>query len=89
MKLLVESTQPVQSFISDEHNIILYTVTKTTENKFYKINPRGVVIDSLVLVDSPFNIAFIRGVIINKVKYQYYKWVSNGNKQPFYILFKT
>jgi len=89
MKLLVESTQPVQSFLSDEHNIILYTVAEKIENKFYKINPSGEVIDSLVIVDSPFNIAFIKGYMINKVKHQYYKWVSNGNRQPFDIVIQN
>ncbi|MFD0793649.1 hypothetical protein ACFQZX_08470 [Mucilaginibacter litoreus] len=81
MTLLLESTEDIQSFLTPDNEVIVYTIPQKTANSFYKISKSGVVIDSLTINCRPTDIAFVKGYIIDKKNHQYYKWSFDGNKQ--------
>ncbi len=86
MTLLLESMEDIQSFLTANNEVIIYTVADKTENSFYKIAKNGVVTDSLTIMCRPSDIAFVKGFIIDKEKHQYYKWSFDGNKQAINIV---
>ncbi|MET3880963.1 hypothetical protein [Chitinophaga sp. OAE865] len=80
LDLLFKSEENIQSFLTEENNVIIYTVHGKTENTFYKIAPHGEVIDSLKIDRRAADLAFVQGFIIDKEKNEYYRWTFNGNK---------
>ena len=82
LDLLFESQENIQSFLTGDNNVIIYTVHGKTGNTFYKIAPGGDVIDSLKIDRRAADLAFVQGFIIDKEKNEFYKWAFNGNKAP-------
>lgn len=80
LDLLFESQENIQSFLTEENNVIIYTVRGKTDNTFYKISPDGDVIDSLKIDRRAAELAFVKGFILDKEKNEYYNWTFNGNK---------
>lgn len=89
MQLLLESTEDIQSFLTSDNHVIIYTVSGKTENLFYKISPTGDIIDSLMINSRHTNIVFVKGFIIDKDTHQYYKWSFDGSKQPIHATVKN
>jgi len=89
MSLLLQSTEDIQSFQTPDNQIIIYTIQAETENSFYKINPSGVITDSLKIDSKPAYITFVKGFIIDKRNKQYYSWSFNGSKEPIDILLQN
>jgi hypothetical protein len=82
LSLLFESNEDIESFLTPENNIILSTVSDKEEKSYFKLNPEGLVIDSLKLNSDARDIAFLKGFIINRKTHQYYMWSFNGSKSP-------
>lgn len=80
LELLFESEENIQSFLTEENNVIIYTVHGKRENTFYKIAANGDIIDSLKIDRRAGDLAFVKGFIIDKEMNEYYKWSFNGNK---------
>jgi hypothetical protein len=85
LHLLFESGEKIQSFLTGESNVIVYTVHGKRENMFYKIASNGDVIDSLRIDSRAGDLAFVNGFIIDKEMNEYYKWSFNGNSAPIKI----
>jgi hypothetical protein len=85
LDLLFESEENIQSFLTEENNVIIYTVHGKMGNTFYKIAPGGDVIDTLRIDRRAGGLAFVKGFIIDKEMGEYYKWSFNGNKAPIAI----
>lgn len=82
LDLLFESEKNIQSFLTEENNVIVYTVHGKRGNTFYKIAANGDVIDTLKIDRRTGDLAFVKGFIIDKEVNEYYKWSFDGNKVP-------
>lgn len=85
MSFLLESTQEIQSFLTPDHHVILYTVPDKNIHSFFKLSRVGNIIDSLTINARPAEIAFVKGFILDKKNHQYYPWSFTGNKKPVNI----
>jgi len=85
MSLLLESSEEIQSFLTSDNQIIIYTVPDKNIHSFFKVNRTGSIIDSLTINARPAEIAFVKGFILDKKNHHYYSWSFNGNKKPINI----
>ncbi|SMP07670.1 hypothetical protein SAMN06264346_101679 [Chryseobacterium profundimaris] len=89
MTLAFQSTEDIQSFITSDNQVIIYTISSVKENSFYKISPAGEIIDSLKLHIKPVHIVFVKGFIIDIKNQQYYTWGFDGNKKPIKMILQN
>ncbi|MVN91273.1 hypothetical protein [Mucilaginibacter aquatilis] len=85
LKLLITGQEEIQSIITKDNNVILYSISDKDTNTFIKLNGDGDVIDSLVISCRPYNLAFVNGFIIDKKNNEYYNWSLTGKKTPIKI----
>lgn len=85
LELLLESEENIQSFLTEENDVIIYTVHGKRNNTFYKLGIDGEITDSLRLDRRGGDLAFVKGFIIDKEMNEYYTWSFNGNKVPIKI----
>lgn len=85
LSLLFESEENIQSYLTKDNYVIIYTVHGKQDNRFYKIATSGEVVDSLKIGGSAGDLAFVKGYIIDKENSEYYKWSFNGDRNPIKI----
>ncbi|MEA1849658.1 hypothetical protein U9K52_12105 [Chryseobacterium sp. MHB01] len=86
MSLLLESTEEIQSFLTPDQQVIIYTIPKKNTHSFFKVSRSGSIIDSLTINGRQAEIVFIKGFILDKKNLQYYSWSFSGNKRPINII---
>ncbi|WP_295768958.1 hypothetical protein [uncultured Mucilaginibacter sp.] len=85
LKQLITAQEEIQSIITKDNNVILYSISDKDTNTFIKLNGDGDVVDSLVITCRPYNLAFVNGFIIDKKNNEYYNWSLTGKKTPIKI----